>query len=146
MFIGYFPDFAHGGALAIQMHRHNCLGLWGNGGLELGDIDAAGFLVAVDQHHFAASDPAGFGCGKKGVGVGDDFVASLEAKGHHSEPERVCTVCHANSVLCASVFGKLRLELLEHWASHILAAHEYFLYIGVDLAFDVGVLPYMSVE
>ena len=103
-------------------------------------------VVAVHEHGRAAGDPDRLGGGEEGVGVGDHFVARAETQRHEGQPERIGAVADADGVLGAGVGSQLLLELLEHRALHVLAALKHFLHLGINLALDILVLPYVTVK
>ena len=50
------------------------------------------------------------------------------------------------AVLSAVIGGEFVLEPLEHRAHDVLAALQNLVNIGVDLRFDVVILPHMAIE
>ena len=109
-------------------------------------VDALGLRVAIHQDRRRAGDPDGFGGGEKRVGVGDALVARADAQRHQRQPDRVGAVADADGVFGAAVGGELAFEPFEHRPQDKLAALDDLLKIGVNLGFDVVVLPNVTVK
>ena len=102
--------------------------------------------AAIHEDGGGAGDPDGFGRGKEGVRVGDDFVAGADAQGHEGQPDGVGAVADADGVLGAVIGGEFAFELLEHGAHDVLAALQHRLDVLINFRLNVMVLPDVTVE
>ena len=88
----------HVGALAVEMHGNDGLGLGRDGRLDEVGPDALGVRTAVYEHRGGPGDPDRLGGREKGVGVCDHLVAGPDVQRHQCQPDRVGAVAQANSV------------------------------------------------
>ena len=146
MLVGDLADGLHVGALAVQVDRHDGLGLRCDGRFDLGWVDTIRFRVRIDENSRRPRDPHGLRRGEERVGGGDALVSGTDAQGHEGQPQCVGSVADADGVFHPVIGRQLRFEALEHRPHHVLSALQDFVEVRVYFRFDVVILLNMSIE
>ena len=134
------------GALAVQAHRDDRLGLGRDGGFEQRRVEIVGARVDVYIHRLGAEHGDGFGGGDVGEARGDDLVAVGYAHRHLGDLQGVGAVGAGDAVLGADEGGELFFQLGHFGAEDVLAVGQHALDAGVDLVFDAGLLGFEVAE
>ena len=109
----YGVDVDH---VAVKMNGDDGFSLRRDGGFDIANVHNPSCGVNVDEHgNCANSDDSGDGrnCG---VGNGDDFVATINARGFERQNQRVGTGIAAgdeSEIFSAQVVGKLAFKIFE---------------------------------
>ena len=74
VFVGDFLNALRVTGLAIHMHRHDGLGLWGDGSFYLVRVNVTRSRVNIHEHRLAAVPPQGMGGGHEAVWSGNHFT------------------------------------------------------------------------
>jgi len=134
------------GALAVQAHRDDGLGLGRDGGFEQRRVEVVGARIDVDIHRLGTEYGDGLGGGDVGEARGDDLVAVGHADCHLGDLQGVGAVGAGDAVLGADKGGELFFQFGHFGAKDVLAMGQHALDASVDLVLDAGLLGFEVAE
>ena len=111
--VGDLHDGVHIRHLAVQVHRHDCLGARSDGGLEKLWIHRVRALVDVDEHRLGAAIADRFGGRHEGRRDRDHFIAGSNSERQQRQPKRVRAIADSDGVSRAAECGETLLEALD---------------------------------
>ncbi len=134
------------GALAVQAHRDDRLGLGRDGGFEQRRVEVVGARIDVDIHRLGTEYGDGLGGGDVGEARGDDLVAVGHADCHLGDLQGVGAVGAGDAVLGADKGGELFFQFGHFGAKDVLAVGQHALDASVDPVLDAGLLGFEVAE
>lgn len=87
------------GKLSEEVDGENCFGFWGDGGFDLGGINAHRFPVDVDENGDSTELDYGFGGRNKSECGCDDLVSRADVTGLHGDAKCIGAAVDADGVL-----------------------------------------------
>ncbi len=117
VFLSGAKEGIHVHRMSIDVNRHDSARAGGDLLLDLCNVHAPGFRIAVDEDWNTAAVDDGNGAGDYGEGGQNDFIARFEVQTFHGNLEGRSSVADRNAILSAAVSCPLLFKLIDKPAS-----------------------------
>src|ERR1035441_3459230 len=140
------PDRLHVCALTVQVNWYQGFRAGRDRRLDPRGVNTVRLRIGVHKHGSGTGDPDSFRRGEKRVRRSNALVAGADAQSVEREPESIRSIAYADRILGSMELGQFLFKPLQHGTENILSAFEYFFEVGVDLCFNVVILPHVPIE